>query len=162
MKTSNFIKGKKGQAHVIGPSGSLVTATIVIAAMLIIFFLFSRAMHPFPAKDISGQELKAQSTASLSNYLNTKTLVNGQEIRISDLIKMAKADSGYKPALEAATREIFDKAYGSGYQFWIISEGKTMVEMNTMATAKYGWVQTKFELPEKIEVYLQVAGGKNE
>ena len=156
-----IFNSKKGQGKIL-TAGPLVTATIAVIALLIVFFIFSKAMAINPKTgDISALAMQEQGLESLVAYLNTPVDVDGSEMKMSGLIGLTKLDTKYKSILEGKTKDILDKAYGGDYQLWAINNGKTMLEINPLANAKYGWIQTKIELPGEITVYLNLAGRKN-
>ena len=126
-------KSKKGQAKIFA-AGPLLTVTIVIAILLIAFFMFTKSAALKPkVKDISALAMKESSFASLEAYLNTPVMLNGQEISMADLIRLA-AKGETKMTLESETIKVFDKIYSD----WAFSaaevnigsmEGKTISEI---------------------------------
>ena len=103
-------KSKKGQAKIFAV-GPLLTVTIVIAILLIAFFLFAKSAALKPkVKDISALVMEAQSFSSLEAYINTPVMLNNQEIIMADLIRLA-AKGETKMTLESETKKIFDKIY---------------------------------------------------
>jgi len=152
----SIINNKKGQGKIIGPSGSLITATIVIAILLVVFFLlFKGVTLTKKSNEIPELSARLQITDSLIAYLKTPAEISGQTIRMSDLIMLAAADISYKSILETKTKEIFEK-YGKTYQIWIKQDSRTIIEMNPYAPIKYGLNRADIELPGKIIVYLQL------
>jgi hypothetical protein len=150
------------KAQLIGTSMALMVTSAIIIALLVVFFLFISVMPSGKAKAVSSDSLKMQVSDSLIAYLESPVSVDGQDIKISELIRLAKTNSRYKDILKEASEGIFDKVYGEDYHLWTTYDDKVMFEVNPFATTKYGWIQTKLELPEKTAVYLQLARGKNE
>jgi len=152
---------RKGQ--ILGETSALLITTIVIIILLAVFYFFAGIMSPAKAEQAeAAASLAANNTVFFEAYLNTPATVDGQEIKMSDLLMIAKINSSYKPLLESKTKDIFDDVYGTGYQFWIIQESQAMLEINPLTAGKYGWVRTQVSLPEEIVIYLQLAKGQNE
>lgn len=155
-----IFNSKKGQGKIL-TAGPLMTATIVVIALLIVFFIFSKAMAIKPKTgEISDLAIQEQILDSLIAYLNTPVFVEGSEMKMSDLIRLVKLNGDYKALLEEKTKEIFDNVYGESYQLWIISKSKTILEVNPFANTKYGWIRDEIGLPGEITVYLQIAGSE--
>lgn len=103
---------KKAQ---IGTTMTYIVATILIALLLILLFVFSN----FFKKDVGGEieviSSKEESLVSLNAYLQTPVNVSVNEkeqiITMADLIRLADLDKSYKEILKEKTKEIFDPVY---------------------------------------------------
>jgi hypothetical protein len=141
------IKGKKAQGKIV-TAGPLMTATIVVAILLIIFFVFTKAVAIQPkVKGIDALTAKEQILDSLISYLSTPVYADNQEIKISDLIRLAKLNPSYKDALKSKTEEIFDKTYGEHYSI----EVKNIFSIDKGAAVKQVYQET-ITIPDNIEI----------
>ncbi|MEM2956195.1 MAG: hypothetical protein QW041_01285 [Candidatus Pacearchaeota archaeon] len=148
------MSNKKGQ--LLGETAALIVATIIIFILLVVFFFLIKSISIAKGTDSETILLQEQNIVSLMAYLNTPVNIQEQEMKMIDLIRLTSIDKNYKLLLEEKTKEIFNKVYGNDYQFWIIQDSKTIIQISPLETTKYGWVQTKMELPGKIIVYLQL------
>ncbi len=111
-------QNKKGQA------GDIIQDTvglIVVALLLIVFFIISSAFWGFGKKEMqtitTENILQNQEHLSLYSWLQ-KTIeidINGQkqEIMMADLIRLSKIDYNYKETLDQEIK----KAYGNLYDY---------------------------------------------
>ena len=145
------IKGKKGQGKIV-TAGPLMTATVVVAILLIIFFIFTKAVAIKPkVKGIDALAAKEQILDSLISYLNTPASADNQEIKISDLIRLAKLNPSYKDALKSKTEEIFGKTYGEHYAI----EVKGVFSLDKGVTIKQIYQET-ITIPDNIEIIFYI------
>ena len=142
-----IIKGKKGTGKIV-TSGPLMTATIVVAILLIIFFIFTKAVAIKPkVQGIDALAAKEQILDSLIAYLNTPVYADNQEIKIADLIRLSKSNPPYKDALRSKTEEIFDKTYGEHYSI----EVKNIFSLDKGVAVKQTYQET-LTIPDNIEI----------
>lgn len=113
---------KKGQ--VIGETVALFAATVLIIAILVAFFFVIKTFEKSAAKAgaLDSFSLENQGGASLKAYLATPVKIDYNnekiEMKMADLIRLAKINESYRKILEDESREIFDKTYGvNNYRF---------------------------------------------
>ena len=142
-----IIKGKKAQGKIV-TAGPLMTATIVVAILLIIFFIFTKAVAIKPkVHGIDALAAKEQILDSLTAYLNTPVYADNQEIKIADLIRLAKSNPSYKDTLRSKTEEIFDKTFGNHYAI----EVKNIFSLDKGVAIKQTYQET-LTIPDNIEI----------
>jgi preprotein translocase subunit SecF len=124
MVKGKMKKNKKGQ---IGESIQDLVGLVIIAILLILFFVISNA-----AWGISGQETKDVSTQqylhdqehkALEAFMQKQVTVQEQEITMAELIRLSQIDQTYKSVLENEVKNAFDDIYT--YNFLIISAKDT-------------------------------------
>ncbi len=157
-----MFKDKKG---VIGETINLGLATIIIAVLAIIFFIFSSLSKSGISGSLIEESenlmLKQEAEQSLIAYLKTPVDIKrndaDQEITMSDLIRLAKNEKAYEDILKSITIEIFDSVYNEYY----ISIGDRVIKTNTEETSKIGNKMAFIDIPlnaneEKIRIMLMI------
>jgi len=147
MKT--LIIGKKAQGKIV-TAGPLVTATIVVAILFVVFFILTKSVSINPKVAPSELAAKEQILDSLIVYLNTPVNVDNQAIKMSDLIRLAKLNPAYKDILKAETEGALGKTY-DGYS----------IEINDILSLDKGVSRTQtyketIKIPDNIEVTLYI------
>lgn len=88
-----------------------IVTVIVIVIFVVFFFLISLININRSAEGIKIKALMQQNTVSLENYLETKVIVNGREMKMADLIRLAAVNPNYEKEANAQTEKIFNKVY---------------------------------------------------
>ena len=146
---NTLIRGKKAQGKIV-TAGPLVTATIVVAILFVVFFILTRAVSPTPKVSSSELAAKEQILDSLIAYLNTPVNVDNQEIKMSDLIRLTRLNPAYKDALKAET----EGALGKTYENYAI-EIKDILSLDKGITKTQNYKET-IKIPDNIEITLYV------
>ena len=88
-----------------------VVTVIVIVLFVVFFFLISLIDIKKSSEKIEVEALKEQNIISLENYLETKVIAKGSEMKMSDLIRLAAVNPNYEAEAKAQTTNIFSKVY---------------------------------------------------
>jgi len=81
-------------------------ATVFIIILLVAFFFMSKFFSP-KAPDIASEfTAKQQNLVSFMAVLNTKVMVDGQNITMADLFRLAQANETYKKVLIDNEQEV--------------------------------------------------------
>ena len=96
----------------LGDTVVLIVTTIVVAALLVIFFFIIKSVTiGKSAAEADTISLKEQSLISLKAYIDTPVSANGQEIKMADLIRLARINPSYENDVRMQTENIFNKIY---------------------------------------------------
>jgi len=87
-------------------------ATVFIIVLLVLFFLLSTFFSPDIPKITEISSIQKEGLISLLAFLNSKTEVDGQNVSMADIMRLAQADEKYKSKLEEESTKIFDPLYG--------------------------------------------------
>jgi len=152
-----FNSSKKG--YLIGTVNSLITASIVVVAVLIISYLLVVSLGTSASEETEEASLQGQTIISLQAYLRTPVMVdiNGemQSMEMSDLIRLAKINANYVPILEKGTRDIFDTVYPGRYK--IKTSGIFTYDSGSLTDSISSYkVSEKIALPGEISVTLSL------
>lgn len=135
----NFNKiGKKGLGMIFYNLGAI----LLIFITLIIFFIASFGIDSVK-QEILAKE-KIDTNTLILNYLRTPVMVEGQEVLVSDLIRMyIKNQEKYRIPLEDKSKQIFDKLfdqYKLSIDNQIISQGKVAMTEDFPTPAELGGI----------------------
>ncbi|MFA5176283.1 MAG: hypothetical protein WC413_03450 [Candidatus Nanoarchaeia archaeon] len=132
-------------------------AIILIFVTLIIFFIFSFGIDSVKQEILAKEKIDVNSI--LLNYLRTPVNVEGQEVLVSDLIRMyVKNKEKYRTNLEGINQKIFNKLFDQ-YNLYIdnqiISQGKVAMSEDFGTPAELGGIietdkttSSEFNLPD--------------
>jgi hypothetical protein len=93
-----------------------------IVLLLALTFLLSILFKPGAASyEPELQKISEQNTVSLTAFLNTKAEVDGQNITMANLARLAKMDSKYQTILKEKSEAILSPVFGSNVVLGIYS-----------------------------------------
>jgi hypothetical protein len=111
---------------IIGREFLYFLAVVFIVLLLILTFILSTLLRPGASGTSYEPELQKisdQNIVSLTAFLNTKTAVDGQNITMADLARLARMDSNYTTIFKEKSKTILSPVFGSNVILSIYSKG---------------------------------------
>lgn len=97
-------------------------AAIFIFVLLMLFFLLSLTFHP-KASESDIQKLSGQNIVSSTAFLNTRVEVDGQNITMADLARLARINPTYQTVLKDNAKALISPIFGPNVILSIYSKG---------------------------------------